>query len=130
MKKCIMEIFQNEKDMLDELFYAREDELADLEKEINKLLLEENIDINKEYNELYELLNKVQPLDVLDKFNQYFEKRNYVDSLWRERYYKEGVKDGICLILECINRKWELNFKLKKFIKYIIKNILVLYWQN
>lgn len=113
MKKCIMEIFQNEKDMLDELFYAREDELADLEKEINKLLLEENIDINKEYNELYELLNKVQSLDVLDKFNQYFEKRNYADSLWRERYYKEGVKDGICLILECINRKWELNFKLE-----------------
>lgn len=104
MKKCIMEIFQNEKDMLDELFYAREDELADLEKEINKLLLEENIDINKEYNELYELLNKVQPLDVLDKFNQYFEKRNYADALWRERYYKEGVKDGIHLILECISK--------------------------
>lgn len=105
MDKCIMlESLTNRRSMIDELFYAREDELADLEKEINKLLLDEEIDINKEYDDLYKLLNKVRPLDVLDKFNQYFEKRNYADALWREKYYKEGVKDGINLILECISK--------------------------
>lgn len=105
MNKCTMlESLSNGKSMIDELFYAREDDLADFENEINLLLLKENIDINKEYNELYELLNKLYPLDMLDKFNQYFEKRNYADSLWREKYYKEGIKDGICLILECISK--------------------------
>lgn len=105
MKKCIlMEVFNNQKNMLDELFYAREDELADIESDIQKELEKENINIRKKYDELIMLFNNYSDNNVLNKFNNYLEEKNYVNSLENERYYKEGIKDGICLILECINR--------------------------
>lgn len=103
MQKCIiMEKLKNKRDILDELFYAREDELADFEKEVKEELLKENIDINNRYDELLNILNKTYPLDVFNKFNQYFEIRNYAEALESEKYYKEGVKDGINIILSCI----------------------------
>lgn len=105
MKKCIlMEVFNNQKNMLDELFYAREDELADIESDIQKELEKENINILKKYDELIMLFNNYSDNNVLNKFNNYLEEKNYANSLENEKYYKEGIKDGICLILECINR--------------------------
>ena len=103
MQNCIIiEKFKNKNDILNELFCAREDELANLEKQVKDELLKENIDINKSYEELLGILNQTYPLDILNKFNRYFEIKNYADALEIEKYYKEGVKDGINIILSCI----------------------------
>lgn len=103
MQKCIIiEEFKNKENILSELFCAREEELAKLEQQVKDELLKENIDINDSYEELLNILNQTYPVDVLDKFNRYFEIRNYADALESEKYYKEGVKDGINIILSCI----------------------------
>ena len=103
MQNCIIiEKFKNKNDILNELFCAREDELANLEKQVKDELLKENIDINKSYEELLGILNQTYPLDILNKNNLYFEIKNYADALEIEKYYKEGVKDGINIILSCI----------------------------
>lgn len=103
MQKCIIiEELKNKEDILDELFCAREEELANIEKEVKNELLKENIDINNNYEELLSILNQTYPLDILNKFNRYFEIKNYADALEIEKYYKEGVKDGINIILSCI----------------------------
>lgn len=107
MKKCIlMEVFNNQKNMLDELFYAREDELADIESDIQKELEKENINIRKKYDDLIMLFNNnYSDNNILNKFNNYLEEKNYANSLENERYYKEGIKDGINIILSCVKEK-------------------------
>ena len=89
--------------IINELFYGREEDLAKIETKMkNKLLSEEQIDIDKEYSEVYQRLSENKTLDLLDKFNLYLERRNHLDCLCRKRYYKEGVKDVFCMIYESI----------------------------
>lgn len=108
-KNIICEMLrENTHDMVDVIYKAREDDLANLTEEDKNNMKEINNKINQKYldykNSLDNIPNglRITKREIIDKFNDYLDvlkEREYYNN---EKYYKEGLKDGVNLISKCI----------------------------
>ena len=105
-KNTISEMLDNV-DMLDIIFKAREDELGKTTEEDKKNLKAIKSEINIKYvaykNALDNIPNGFTNIkrEIIDKFNEYIESINRREGYYNEKYYKEGLKDGLRLLSKC-----------------------------
>jgi len=92
--------------IINEIYYVRENRLAHISDYDKRRLEEDEIDLKEKYKEFIEALNKI-PIeflnkreDILEKFNDYNEMSVFRNSYFNEKYYKNGLKDGAKLIIE------------------------------
>lgn len=99
---------KNSQNMLDVIYKAREDDLGNLTEQDKKNIKKINDKINQKYLEYKNTLDnipkglKVTKREIIDKFNEYKETLVEREGYFNEKYYKEGLKDGINLISKCI----------------------------
>jgi len=99
-KADVLKYLIKNNDIFDDIYLGREDKLIEIRTEVKEKLLKENIDLNKKYDDFICLLKKLKLTEkdieeLLYRFNEYFEEKNYKDGVINEEYYKEGLKDGI-----------------------------------
>ena len=108
MKNC--RLFDNincENGILDAICLGKEEELLKIKIKVKESLLKENIDIDRRYDNFIKVMEKANineetKNEIINRFNIYFEEKNYSDSIISEEYYKEGIKDGIELVILAI----------------------------
>lgn len=87
------------KSIIEEIYYGNVSEADKSYKNLKNT--KEFINMNNNYNKLVDMLNSDQQ-DVFDKFCEY-------DAIFYDlinvRTYKNGVKLGMCLMLELLNYK-------------------------
>lgn len=97
--------FLNE-NMMDEIFSAREDKIANLsqfDSEKLKKLAQKKGNFQETIENIPETFEKTKK-KILLTFSEYNELVNEVHANMNEQYYKNGLKDGICLIIEAITK--------------------------
>lgn len=105
--------FLNENEsIINELFLAREDKLGTASN-IDKKYIKELKERRKEFELALDSIpmhftNEKASIDKT--FNDYTETSNYANSYINEVYYKNGVVDGIKLILESLKDYWLLRY--------------------
>lgn len=96
---------KRDNDIIDDLYYGKEEELAIFEDIVKRELRARNIDTDKNFYKLQQIikdnisLSEKDKKDILNEFNNFFEEEVYKNSLIAERYYKQGVRDGMNLLL-------------------------------
>lgn len=104
-KEIIEEMLRKDsQDMLDIIYNARKDDLANLTDKDKKSIKKINDKINQKYLEYKNTLDnipnglRITKREIIDKFNEYTETLTEREGYFNEKYYKEGLKDGINLI--------------------------------
>lgn len=103
-------IFQSNCNMLDIIFDARAEILATMvEKDINTIKCTTDKTDSAYYN-FKSSLDKI-PGDyaeikgqIIDAFNEYTNALEYREGYFNEKYYKEGIKDGINIMVKCFSK--------------------------
>ncbi len=99
---------KNTHDMVDLIYKAREDDLGNLTEQDKKNIKKINDKINQKYLEYKNTLDnipkglKVTKREIIDKFNEYKETLVEREGYFNEKYYKEGLRDGISLMSKCM----------------------------
>lgn len=99
---------KNSRNMLDTIYNAREDDLAILTEQDKQNMKKINDKINQKYLDYKITLDnipdslKVTKREIIDKFNEYKETLVEREGYFNEKYYKEGLKDGISLMSKCM----------------------------
>lgn len=112
MSNCYYEqvLKQNDFNMLDIIFNARAEELSKLLEKDVKVIDNVKIRLDADYAKFKNNLNKIPSeyqeikREVIDAFNEYTDSLEYREGYFNEKYYKEGFKDGINIIIKCFNR--------------------------
>lgn len=96
-------------EMLKIIFQSRENELINLDKKDKDFINRDESNKKKKYYYLNNQLNKI-PYNlksikegILKSLEDYIESINYENSYFNEKYYLNGLKDGIKLINEIEN---------------------------
>lgn len=94
-----------ESNILEEFFLDREQEVLSKLTEEERSIMDEITKINNE-KKLKELINQVEDKNLrerIDKLYEYAVEDVFkLNSVNLEKYYMQGFKDGVNLILECV----------------------------
>lgn len=104
------QIFQSNCNMLDIIFNARAEILATMiERDIDTIKCTTDKTDSAYYN-FKSSLDKI-PDDyneikrqIIDAFNEHTNALEYREGYFNEKYYKEGIKDGINIIVKCFSK--------------------------
>lgn len=106
-KKEIKEILtKGDENIIEQIFCTREEDLAVINKQDKEFIKKEKINIEEKYEEFKIALNNMPKSfretkeKILTSFEIYNEAIIYRNSYFNEKYYKNGLKDGIKLIIE------------------------------
>ena len=92
--------------MMNEFFLAREDKIANLsqfDSEKLKKLDQKKNNFQATIENIPETFEKTKE-KILLTFSEYNELVNEVHANMNEQYYKNGLKDGICLMIEALTK--------------------------
>jgi len=93
-------------DMLKIIFKAREEELANLNKDDKNFMRKDEANRTKQYYNLKNLIEKIPENlksikdDILKKVEDYVETIDYQNAYFNKKYYLNGLKDGAKLMNE------------------------------
>lgn len=102
MKIDIKKFLDENEEIINEIYYSREDKIA----EKVKTNVEYNKELDEKSNKFEMALDNLPPYFVNTKalilatFEEYIETTNYMNSYLNEAYYKNGFIDGVKLIIE------------------------------
>ena len=94
--------------ILEIIFQAREDELAQLEKRDKEFLNSDDVNKKKKYYDLKNQLDKIPynlnkiKEEISKSIEDYIETVECENSYFTEKYYLKGLKDGMKLMSEVI----------------------------
>ena len=91
-------------DILNVIFYAREEELAKL-TETDKAYLSSHCNSTKAYTNLEKLVNDSCPrnaYNILSAIDDFISEINFESGYFNEKYYKQGFCDGFRLVHDII----------------------------
>lgn len=97
---------EENEEMLKIIFQAREDKLAQLDKEDKQFMNTDDANRKKKYYNLKSQLDKIPynlnkvKEEISKSIEDYVETIDYQNSYFTEKYYLNGLKDGIKLMSE------------------------------
>lgn len=103
MNKNFNDFYAKNKDILDELFKQRENEIYSIKYNERKVLSQSN----NEYNDIFIAINNIPNgftetrSNIQSSITKYLEKLNEFQGMENEKFYKEGFSDAINLIFDC-----------------------------
>ena len=112
MNSELYTLSNSNKSMLDIIFNARADDLAIMIKKDIETVNKTSKKTNSAYKLFKENLDKF-PNDngykkikeyIIDAFNEYNDALEYREGYFNEKYYKEGIKDGINIMIKAISK--------------------------
>ena len=99
---------KNNYSMLDIIFNARADDLANMISEDIKIIEKTAKKANQEYATFKSNLDKIPDeygdikRNIIDAFNEYSNALEYREGYFNEKYYKAGVKDAFNMLINCL----------------------------